>query len=1110
MIRGNSKLDAEVQAIRKSGLFDDAFYLSMYKDIQPAPLDPIRHYCEFGWREGRDPSDNFDTNFYLATYSDICNAGINPFWHFVIAGASELRHAFQDSVTHYEDDIRFGVVNTDIKLIAFYSSPCWQTLRSGATVSKGISQPFLPHDELGFYDLLDWRILEKQTQMAKRHGLYGFCFQLGIGRLGTISSLPVDLFLAHDVLDFSFCLKVSLYTETIPETLATSILQALRDKRYIHIDGRPVVLVEMPCEADYSDHLLLELRQLIADHNIGNIFLIGQWGQIEVDVTGPSPIDLCDAMIDLPISPVPGETGDFLPIDNNGVDVVPYRIVASHGIARAERVLHSSYPIFQTVTLGRDNTASGQEHPLVYSRFHTNHYRRWLDSAISSSRARHPEDRRIVFVNAWNNWQDGLFLEPDRQGGFGRINETTRALLDIASGITMPKVSVIVPNHNNECFLRRRLESIYGQTYKNIEVILVDDCSSKESRLIMDKYAKDYSEITYKLYSEECSGSASRQWAKGIKAATGNIVWIAESDGFCDEHFLETLVRCFDDESVMLAYAKCVFVNSDEITMQDEFEKYASGLECSEKWNNSYVDTAHNEVRSALGIKNTIPNVSGVIFKRPIDMSLLDDETWLSMSVAGDWILYLNLIRGGKIAYSTETTNFFRQGELSTAEAIYKKEIFYREYGAASQIAQAFYNLPLSVLERCQRNCKNFYDHYLGRSDEEFFLWYDRESIIHSHENRLPNIMVSTMGFYPGGAEILPIRMANEFKRQGLSVLLLSAGLNLREDGVRRMLRNDVPLVETSDVQAVRSIIHDFGIEVLNTHQWYIQKYPLKVPDVFSELRAHVASLHGMIEHGNAFDVTEDEMRIADKNVSTWVYTAEKNLGPFFDFGLCDKTSGRFIKMPNGMQPPNVLPIPRKHMNIPEDSFVLCCVSRAIPDKGWAEMIMAVERARALTARDIRLILVGNGIVYDDYCRDGVPDFVYLAGFSENSVGHYAASDMGIMLTKFKSESFPLTIVDCLFAGKPYIASDVGDILNMLTIGNEIAGEVIGLDNWEVPIERAAQVIANFATDKKKYLNAMALVKDVTNRYRIDVVAKQYVHIFQKDINLHNSKAGVQ
>ena len=76
----------------------------------------------------------------------------------------------------------------------------------------------------------------------------------------------------------------------------------------------------------------------------------------------------------------------------------------------------------------------------------------------------------------------------------------------------------------------------------------------------------------------------------------------------------------------------------------------------------------------------------------------------------------------------------------------------------------------------------------VGGSDEEFALWYDYESILKARENRLPNVMVSTMGFFPGGAEILPIRMANEFKRQGLSVLLLNAGL-MREDGVRRMLQ---------------------------------------------------------------------------------------------------------------------------------------------------------------------------------------------------------------------------------------------------------------------------------------------------------------------------------
>ena len=203
-------------------------------------------------------------------------------------------------------------------------------------------------------------------------------------------------------------------------------------------------------------------------------------------------------------------------MDKNGIDVVPYGVVATHGVARTRKAHGSTFPLYHAVTLGRDNTAQGPKRPLVYSRFHVRDYRRWLDAAIASARIAHPEDRRFVFVNGWNDWNEGLFLEPDRQGGFGRVNETTRALLNIASGATMPKVSVIVPNYNHERFLRRRLNSIYGQTYKNIEVILLDDCSSDQSRSLMDQDAAAHPEITRTLYNDVNSGSAFHQWAKGI------------------------------------------------------------------------------------------------------------------------------------------------------------------------------------------------------------------------------------------------------------------------------------------------------------------------------------------------------------------------------------------------------------------------------------------------------------------------------------------------------------------------------------------------------------------------------------------------------------------
>ena len=85
--------EAQIEAIRDSGLFDADYYLATYTDIQPPPQDPIRHYCEFGWHEGRNPSAEFDTQGYLAAYRDIRDWGTNPFWHYVVAGRAEFRHA---------------------------------------------------------------------------------------------------------------------------------------------------------------------------------------------------------------------------------------------------------------------------------------------------------------------------------------------------------------------------------------------------------------------------------------------------------------------------------------------------------------------------------------------------------------------------------------------------------------------------------------------------------------------------------------------------------------------------------------------------------------------------------------------------------------------------------------------------------------------------------------------------------------------------------------------------------------------------------------------------------------------------------------------------------
>lgn len=244
---------------------------------------------------------------------------------------------------------------------------------------------------------------------------------------------------------------------------------------------------------------------------------------------------------------------------------------------------------------------------------------------------------------------------------------------------------------------------------------------------------------------------------------------------------------------------------------------------------------------------------------------------------------------------------------------------------------------------------------------------------------RKPNVAVSITGFYPGGAELFPIALTNKLKTNGCLVLLLSAG---RKDGreaqVRRMVRNDIPVVETADITQTKRILENFGIEVLNTHQWHVQKYPCALPDVFGSLKAHIASMHGMIEFGDAFGVTEEQLKTVDRHVDRWIYTADKNLATFSEYGFKPASSPRFVKLPNGITALRKDAISRSEMNLPEEAFVLCCVSRAIPDKGWTETIEAVDRARKSCGKDIRLVLVGNGEVHDTLTKQGVPDFVTL------------------------------------------------------------------------------------------------------------------------------------
>ena len=82
---------SEVITIMDSGLFDPKYYFKHYPDVKASGMDPLLHYVEFGWKEGRNPSKYFNTNYYLKSNPDVKKAGINPLYHYILFGRNEGR-----------------------------------------------------------------------------------------------------------------------------------------------------------------------------------------------------------------------------------------------------------------------------------------------------------------------------------------------------------------------------------------------------------------------------------------------------------------------------------------------------------------------------------------------------------------------------------------------------------------------------------------------------------------------------------------------------------------------------------------------------------------------------------------------------------------------------------------------------------------------------------------------------------------------------------------------------------------------------------------------------------------------------------------------------------
>lgn len=460
--------DRDVQTIRDSGFFDEAWYLTRYPDVAACEMDPITHYLWLGVLLGRDPSPKFSTRGYLQANPDVAALSMNPLLHFVKSGQFESRivptaesfEPWSPPRTSYVER-RQGAVAVDpaVRLIAFYLPQFhpipennewwgegfteWSNVRPAKQQFVGHYQPHVPHADIGYYDLTDVETQRKQIELAKEYGVGGFCFYYYWFAGKRLLEKPIDNYLNDPSLDHPFCLcwanenwsrrwdglesEVLMAQDHSPQDdlgCIADLGRYIRDKRYIRIDGKPLVMIYRPSLLPSAKETAARWRKWCRENGIGEIYLAYTQSFEKVD---PAEIGF-DAAIEFPPnnSGPPDITGNVVPLDSE------YRGKAYDWDVFLERSANYEKPefkLFRGVNPGWDNTARRKAGGTVFLNSTPEKYETWLKRAVADTVQRFESpSERLVFVNAWNEWAEGAHLEPDTKHGYAYLEATRRAL----------------------------------------------------------------------------------------------------------------------------------------------------------------------------------------------------------------------------------------------------------------------------------------------------------------------------------------------------------------------------------------------------------------------------------------------------------------------------------------------------------------------------------------------------------------------------------------------------------------------------------------------------------------------------------------------------------
>lgn len=325
----------------------------------------------------------------------------------------------------------------------------WTNVSKAKPLFEGHHQPHLPAD-LGFYDLRLPETRVQQADLAQQYGIDAFCYYHYWFTGKQVLDRPFKEVLASGQPDFPFCLcwanenwtrawdgrsgDVLLeqhYSEADDLAHFAALKDAFADRRYVRVDGKPLFLVYRTELLPDPAETARRWRQAAVDAGFNGLFLV----RVESFIADIDPRSIgFDASVEFApdwrkIVPLRPGLKSRIEARLTGKRAVQWDIRSIEYATLVREMLSKpepEYVRYRGACPSFDNSARRSHNPTILLNANPTEYGQWLQSLVRQLSAK-PENERIIFINAWNEWGEGNHLEPDQKWGRAYLEATAAA-----------------------------------------------------------------------------------------------------------------------------------------------------------------------------------------------------------------------------------------------------------------------------------------------------------------------------------------------------------------------------------------------------------------------------------------------------------------------------------------------------------------------------------------------------------------------------------------------------------------------------------------------------------------------------------------------------------